>query len=632
MAFSYPALVGCRGIRLLKFTGLARDGETLTFSLQSTSYQIPKTIFIDNRPVLQGTTNDSDDGKRPIYHALSYVWGDAAHKETIVCNDAPVEVTKNLHEALGQLCPQFPDRVLWVDSLCINQNDSAEKAGQVAMMGEVFAAACNVICWLGPADDLHRAYKRKLARLVGTSRFHAQPDFQCSLDEFRKARACLEDGAERTWCSECDRGLFERLYFCGSDRHRTTATTCLGLHETIEWMGRSTWFSRVWTFQELIRSATAVVHMGPYFISWNDFALASIELQLDQPHRARDTLQLNRFMREFLTGRSSFAQCLTAMRHRKSSIHHDKVFGIMGLLGNVSPSTLRVDYSLSVGELNAAVTRFLALEDQGPGLLRNCRRRTHTIPFNWPWGGGYVPSWIVDICEDYVINRETYIDLGRLPELSDSGRSTLSLHGLVVGHVPKLQSHHFRPIIRRRRLRPIPLSSIFKGLPRCMLRGMSSRSGRVASTDGSWDEKQSILPRLAVDYDPETGCSISARFHSRDDLTKAFEDPGRLYDGLKAHRLQTCGCPGEATGCSEEEGDVRVYWVCLLANPRGQLSPSLFLVEQAPDASFTFIQGLELPVKWEETRISDVSESEEPRGLAHESEFPLILTPMALRG
>lgn len=170
MAFSCPALVGSRGIRLLTFTGFAHDGETLTFSLQSTSYQIPKTIFVDNRPVLRETTNDDND-ERPIHHALSYVWGDAAHKETIVCNDAPVEVMKNLHRAVGQLCPQFPDRVLWVDSLCINQNDSTEKVGQVAMMGEVFAAACNVICGLGPADALHRGWGERTYRVCSCGWF-----------------------------------------------------------------------------------------------------------------------------------------------------------------------------------------------------------------------------------------------------------------------------------------------------------------------------------------------------------------------------------------------------------------------------------------------------------------------------
>lgn len=89
--------------------------------------------------------------------------------------------------------------------------------------------------------------------------------------------------------------------------------------------------------------------MGPYFLPWNDFALANVELELDRLDPLRDILMLDRFMTRFLPGRSSFGQCLEAIRHRNSSIYHDKVFGILGLSGNTSLATLGVDYSLSVG-------------------------------------------------------------------------------------------------------------------------------------------------------------------------------------------------------------------------------------------------------------------------------------------
>lgn len=614
MAFSYPALVGSRGIRLLKFTGLGHDGAMLTFSLQSTSYQIPETIFIDNRPVLQRT---ADYDKKPIYHALSYVWGGTTNKETIVCNGTPVEVTKNLHEALGQLCPQFPDRVLWVDSLCINQYDSTEKAGQVAMMGEVFAAACNVICWLGPADTFHRGWGKELAGSAAADGSLVRDEFQRLLDKFQK----------------CDRGLLDYRRGCSSYRHCTTATERLAFHEMIDLMRRSSWFSRVWTFQELIRSATAAVHMGPYFLSWNDFASANAKLELDRLDPLRKILMLDRFMAEFLMGHSSFAQCLTAMRDRESSIYHDKVFGIMGLLGNVS--TLGVDYSLSVGELNAAVTRFLILEDQGPGLLGNGRYGTNLTPYmtnrvDRPLRGGCMPSWSVDICADDLNNKEAYINQGQLPELSSSGGNTLSLHGLVVGHTFNLQNRHSRALMQWRHPRHKPLSSIFKGLPCCMLSDSSPRNRRAASTGGSWAGKQSILRRLSFDYGLRPGHSVSARLRTIDDLTKVSEDPSYLYRGLKAHRLQMCGCPEEEES-GPEEGDERVRWVCLLANPKGQVSPSLFVVEQSPDAGFAFRGRVELTIRWERTE-PDVSESEGLRDVVQESGLPAILTPMALRG
>ena len=42
---------------------------------------------------------------------------------------------------------------LWVDALCINQDDQEERARQIAMMGDIYSHAANVIVWLGEADE-----------------------------------------------------------------------------------------------------------------------------------------------------------------------------------------------------------------------------------------------------------------------------------------------------------------------------------------------------------------------------------------------------------------------------------------------------------------------------------------------
>ena len=43
-------------------------------------------------------------------------------------------------------------RVLWVDAMCINQNDPDEKSEQVPIMGEIYSRATKVYAWLGEAD------------------------------------------------------------------------------------------------------------------------------------------------------------------------------------------------------------------------------------------------------------------------------------------------------------------------------------------------------------------------------------------------------------------------------------------------------------------------------------------------
>lgn len=60
-------------------------------------------------------------------------------------------MTRNLEIALRHLREVFGRLTLWIDALCINQCDDAEKGVQVSMMGEVFSRAQKVIIWVGEA-------------------------------------------------------------------------------------------------------------------------------------------------------------------------------------------------------------------------------------------------------------------------------------------------------------------------------------------------------------------------------------------------------------------------------------------------------------------------------------------------
>jgi hypothetical protein len=73
----------------------------------------------------------------PIYEALSYTWGDASIKLSILCGNNPFPVTSNLHEALLRLRSEKEARKVWIDAICINQDDIAERNAQVALMGDM---------------------------------------------------------------------------------------------------------------------------------------------------------------------------------------------------------------------------------------------------------------------------------------------------------------------------------------------------------------------------------------------------------------------------------------------------------------------------------------------------------------
>lgn len=89
------------------------------------------------------------------YEALSYVWGDPNPKTpfSIYLNGLRFKVTDNLYSALRRLRRPERNRILWIDAICINQNDPLERAKQVQFMAKIYGQANNVLVWLGDAED-----------------------------------------------------------------------------------------------------------------------------------------------------------------------------------------------------------------------------------------------------------------------------------------------------------------------------------------------------------------------------------------------------------------------------------------------------------------------------------------------
>lgn len=94
-----------------------------------------------------------------LYEALSYVWGDP-HRKTIYINNIPFGVTLNLYGALLHLRNHALSRVVWIDAICIDQENLKEKEQQIQFMAKIYAQASRVIVWLGKtADDSDIAFE-----------------------------------------------------------------------------------------------------------------------------------------------------------------------------------------------------------------------------------------------------------------------------------------------------------------------------------------------------------------------------------------------------------------------------------------------------------------------------------------
>lgn len=72
------------------------------------------------------------------YEALSYVWGDSLKRRPITVSNQQFQATENLELALRHLRQRDRPRVLWIDSLCINQNDVAESNAKVQQLDRIY--------------------------------------------------------------------------------------------------------------------------------------------------------------------------------------------------------------------------------------------------------------------------------------------------------------------------------------------------------------------------------------------------------------------------------------------------------------------------------------------------------------
>jgi hypothetical protein len=90
--------------------------------------------------------------KHPPYTALSYHWGNPAITKTVMINEQKAQVTVNLEAALRQLEADGYSKI-WVDAICINQDDSEERSRQILRMRKIYTQASEVVAWLGIGDE-----------------------------------------------------------------------------------------------------------------------------------------------------------------------------------------------------------------------------------------------------------------------------------------------------------------------------------------------------------------------------------------------------------------------------------------------------------------------------------------------
>ena len=228
------------------------------------------------------------------YHALSYYW--APPSETVpisidACGQTSrVGISQTLHRALRRLRDSDECLRIWVDALCINQDDLEERAGQVAMMGSIYTHAQRVHVWLDnhilgidAAFRIIRDMFNYQRRICGGGK-----DCQCSGTPHTLTAEVLEDISHRPkdeyYCFT--REIFQEYHkrdlldieayeAAGGQSEASFSHLC-------ETFFHHPWFQRVWVIQEAILSPKTILYSPTQSILWEELLAVNDVITTDE--------------------------------------------------------------------------------------------------------------------------------------------------------------------------------------------------------------------------------------------------------------------------------------------------------------------------------------------------------------
>lgn len=272
---------------------------------------------------------------QPPYEALSYVWGEPGGSYTIRFGENDVSsgpsaltITRNLDMALRHLRYEHESRMTWVDAVCINQGDNAERSQQVRNMGEVYSFAWRVIIWLGPEADESSLAMKQIQHIGG------------QILETKMIPAVAS------------------RFLDAPDRADRTHPLPLELEpsDAIHALVRRPWFDRVWVWQEsAVANHFTIVQCGHAQVTRLTFHCAlALMIGASRPPttgylpcksclvKAEEIVIADTML--------SFLETLLALTKKQCRDPRDKVYGALGITGRTLAS-LRPDYNAPVADV-----------------------------------------------------------------------------------------------------------------------------------------------------------------------------------------------------------------------------------------------------------------------------------------
>ncbi|KAJ9607620.1 hypothetical protein H2200_007698 [Cladophialophora chaetospira] len=256
------------------------------------------------------------------FTALSYEWGNRPVQFRIWINVIRFPVRPNLYSFFQHLSTLYPagyDR-LWIDALCIDQNNVKERNHQVSIMKNTYESAGKTLVWLGPnangSDTVFHLLEKEFERRRRSGMLTEVPDTIVEQETMFDS-TCIEKAGD-------DRRLKEMF----------RATTV-----------RKYW-ERTWILQELVVSTSPILMCGTRMCPWSFWTAAMIYIDINWGFKNPYPLEiwkLKASKREAPTIEfTNLVRLLLHFRQSDCKDLHDKAYALVGLAG--TGSQVPIDY------------------------------------------------------------------------------------------------------------------------------------------------------------------------------------------------------------------------------------------------------------------------------------------------
>ncbi|KAL8803976.1 MAG: hypothetical protein Q9182_002848 [Xanthomendoza sp. 2 TL-2023] len=276
----------------------------------------------------------------PVEHfcAVSYCWGTSKNRASIVLDGQDVTIPQITANALRNLS-KVSSWPLWIDAICIDQNNLREKSQQVAMMGQVYAKAVSVMIWLGPSQistadamiSMEKIYKQCLEVIGDLQNLNAHLYGTDGSPGFKYSNALLPD---------CDWPALQAFY-------------------------SAPWFGRLWVIQEIGLAHDATVYVGSFSIGAEKVVLAArwmVHRKYARYCGGSETPGIESASSMYRPAGRTLANQLRRTHRAGCREARDKVYGLLGLLHEETASAIVADYTKPLVDVYAHAIR-LALHE-----------------------------------------------------------------------------------------------------------------------------------------------------------------------------------------------------------------------------------------------------------------------------